>query len=122
VLPPTLAELARQNAVEGQVGETIGALVATCQARAAAPELRGVFASIARDEARHAELAHQLARWLEPRLTASERTMVADARQSAITRRRPDVGCDLGERDRALLGIPPQAAFEAATAAMFAML
>ena len=63
---PTLVELAHENAVEGQVAETFGALLATCQAQLATePQMRGVFARIAVDEARHAALAHELAGWFD---------------------------------------------------------
>ena len=123
VPPPTLAELAHDNAVEGQVGETIGALVATCQARSAAPALRPLFASIARDEARHAALAHDLAPWLAAQLTAADRAAVSAARRAAIARTAAeDVGVELSPTDRALLGIPAPQTLAAAKAAMFAML
>ena len=55
---PSLFELARENAVEGCVRETYGALVCMLQAEAAAePRLRKQMAAIASDEARHAALA-----------------------------------------------------------------
>lgn len=104
----TLAELARDNAVEGQVGETFGALLAMCQARTAtSPVVRSVFARIAHDETRHAELAHRLASWLAAGLTARERANI-----SAAARERADALCSghddgLGAADRAWLGIPP---------------
>jgi hypothetical protein len=119
---PTIEELAIENAVEGQVGETFGALVAACQARAALdPEVRAVFALIAGDEARHAALAHQLAPWLERRLGWRERNAVARARQDAIARVIA-TSCDmgLGADERELLGVPPPDRLRAAAIQLFA--
>jgi hypothetical protein len=78
-------DVALENAVEGCVRETYGALVATYQARTASdPELRSVLGRIARDEARHAELAHDVARWLEPKLDAAARAKIAESRAAAL--------------------------------------
>lgn len=121
---PTVAQLARENAVEGQAGETFGALVATCQARTATdPMIRTVFETIARDEARHAALAHQLQPWLEAQLDATERTAIVHARRDAIARIvKEPVGGELSAADRARLGIPDAARLRAAAARMFASL
>ena len=120
---PSLVDLAIDNAVEGQVGETIGALVATCQARSAAAPLRAVFAPIARDEQRHAELAHDLAPWLAAQLDRGDRALVREARRAAIaTRGRADVAAGLTDRERAWLGIPSAARQARANAAMFQMM
>src|SRR5207247_1515181 len=117
----TLAELARDNAVEGMVGETFGALVATCQARAAAsPVVRAVFARIARDEARHAALAHRLAPWLAGRLSARERVAITDAAREAADAACRDPGFELAEADRAWLGIPAAGELAAAARVVFA--
>jgi hypothetical protein len=118
---PTLAELAIENAVEGQVGETFGALVAACQARAASDgDVREVFGAIAIDEARHAALAHQLAPWFERRLGWRERNAVARARQDAVARVMTscDFGLDAAERE--LLGVPPPERLRAAALHLFA--
>jgi hypothetical protein len=81
-----LADVAIENATEGCVRETYGALVAAFQARRADdPEVRGVFARIARDEARHAELSHDVATWLDAHLDATSRARVASARERALT-------------------------------------
>ncbi|HEY5921705.1 MAG TPA: hypothetical protein VIV11_08540, partial [Kofleriaceae bacterium] len=119
---PTLAGLATENAIEGQVGETFGALVAACQARAATdPDVRAVFGAIAIDEARHAALAHQLAPWFERRLGWRERNAVASARQQAIARviaTSCDFGLSAAERD--VLGIPAPDRLRAAALHLFA--
>jgi hypothetical protein len=120
---PTLEALAIENAVEGQVGETFGALVAACQGRAAIDvEVRAVFAAIARDEARHAALAHQLAPWFERRLELLERNAVARARQQAIAR--VVAGCDFGlaSDEREVLGLPEPDRLRAAALQLFATL
>jgi hypothetical protein len=81
----TLAEIATENAVEGCVRETYGALVATYQARAAGDaDLRAAMQRIAKDETRHAALAWKIQDWADRRLEASDRRRVGDARREAI--------------------------------------
>jgi len=106
--PPTLEQLALENAVEGQVAETFGALVATCQASTAThPDVRRVFGVLARDESRHAALAHQLGAWFESRLGWRERNNVAAARQRAVAQIIADgIGSALAPDERAVLGLP----------------
>jgi hypothetical protein len=118
--PPSLEHLAFENAVEGQVGETLGALIATCQSRSALdPAIRIAFGEIAVDEARHAALAHQLAPWFEARLEWPARDAVARARQQAIAGAvaRCDVG--LAGHDRDVLGLPAPAQLRAAALQVF---
>ena len=79
-----LAEIALENAAEGCVRETYGALVAAWQARASVdPVVRAVMRRIARDEARHAALGWEVARWAEARLSRADRARVSEARDSA---------------------------------------
>jgi len=60
----SLADLAALTAEEGCVGETLGAALAGEQLAAAVdPEVRRILARIARDEARHAELAWRFVAW-----------------------------------------------------------
>jgi len=95
-----LTEIALENAVEGCVHETWGALVATFQAeRAATPELRSLFGAIAADERAHAALAHDIHRWL-----AASDTIVKRAAQELGARlAASDDSLDAGQR---LLGMP----------------
>lgn len=80
----TLVELAIENAVEGCVRETFGALVAHYQARAASDlEVRAAMARIARDETAHAELAWRTHAWAIARLTRVERARVRGAMHAA---------------------------------------
>ncbi|HEY2369381.1 MAG TPA: ferritin-like domain-containing protein [Polyangiaceae bacterium] len=79
-----LVDVAIENAVEGCVHETFGAVLARFQAeRAPDPRDRAVLRDIARDEARHAALAERIDAWVKPRLTFEERRRVDDARANA---------------------------------------
>ncbi len=82
--PRSLAAMALENAVEGCVRETYGALLATRQAKLATdPVVRAAMLRIARDETRHAALSWQVGRWLETRLDATAKRHVAQAKQTA---------------------------------------
>ena len=75
----------RENAVEGCVRETFGALVATWQAaHATDAQIRAHMRRIARDETRHAALAWSIAKWGEHRLDGAARERVARARRKAM--------------------------------------
>jgi hypothetical protein len=81
----SLVAMAIENAVEGCVRETFGALVATWQAENARDaEVASAMTAIARDETRHAAMAWAVARWLEPQLDARARARVARAKRDAI--------------------------------------
>jgi hypothetical protein len=81
----SLEAFARENAIEGCVRETYGALLMCWQAQhAAEPELRRVFAKIAADETRHAALSWEVAAWAEPQLDARARARVVAARRRAL--------------------------------------
>ncbi len=80
----SLLAIALENAVEGCVRETWGALLAAYQAEHAEGSLRGMFRVIARDEAQHALLGHRVAEWAERSLPATERAQVASARAQAV--------------------------------------
>ncbi len=80
----TAFAIALENAVEGCVHETWAAMEALVQSeRAARPGVAATMGAIADDEMRHASLAWQVAAWLEPRLTETERTAVCEAREGA---------------------------------------
>ncbi|HTL36443.1 MAG TPA: ferritin-like domain-containing protein [Kofleriaceae bacterium] len=83
--PRSLEDMAIENAVEGCVRETWGAIVAMWQAeRARDRELRAAFRSISKDEARHSALAWAVDSWLSTRLDAAAQKRVADARHHAV--------------------------------------
>ncbi len=102
-----LLALAVENAVEGCVHETWAALSAAHQARRAVdPSVRAVFAGIAADEARHAELAWKLDAWLADRLDAHERATVLAARRSAARELTTRLGAATDEPALLELGLP----------------
>jgi hypothetical protein len=105
-------ELALDNAVEGCVNETFGALVLHVQALTALdPEVKRGLASIAEDEARHAELSYDMADWLDGRLSSSARESVErasrDARHALLAGLEQTALEDDSERRR--LGLPDAA-------------
>jgi len=103
----TLAAAALENAVEGCVRETFGALIATCQARSAGDaEIRRVMTRIAVDETRHAALAWAIARAIEPRLDDRTRRRIASARARAITKLRRDVAAGVSPEVARAAGLP----------------
>jgi hypothetical protein len=83
--PRSLLAMALENAVEGCIRETFGALVAHYQATTAGSrEVRDAMRLIAEDETAHASLSWDVAAWLEPRLSESERQELDAARQLAL--------------------------------------
>ena len=83
----SLEAMAIENAIEGCVHETYGALLLRWQAaRMTDASLRAKFVAIAEDEVRHAALSWQVARWIEKELDSSARRRVHAARSRAIER------------------------------------
>jgi hypothetical protein len=81
----SLEELAIENAREGCVEETFGAVVARMQAeRATDPELRTMLEAIARDELGHAFLSWRVADWLHARIADDARDRVRHARAEKL--------------------------------------
>jgi rubrerythrin len=90
---PSLLALARDNAVEGCVRETFGALVALWQAeRAGDPRVRAAMRSVARDELRHAALGWRIDAWAEALLDPPQREEVARAKRAAVAEVRAELG------------------------------
>ena len=105
--PRSLAALASENAVEGCVRETFGALVAWWQAAAAAdPAVKSAARSIAPDESRHANLAWQINAWARPRLNRRSLGRVQAARVQAVDRLAAEWGQSLPAEVRNPLGLP----------------
>jgi hypothetical protein len=81
----SIESIAIENATEGCVRETFAALVAHWQAlHARDPIVRAAYARIARDETRHAELAHEAARFFDSMLGHAARIRVSRARDAAL--------------------------------------
>ncbi len=82
----SLEEIAVENAVEGCVRETFGALVGRFQARAARDaNVRQAMRVVARDELRHASLAWAVDAWIRTQLPAESLRRVDEARDAALT-------------------------------------
>jgi hypothetical protein len=76
--------MAIENAVEGCVRETYGALLATRQAELARdPQVRAAMMRIARDETQHAALSWRVARFLDAKLGPQARRNVEHAKRAA---------------------------------------
>jgi hypothetical protein len=81
----SLEAMLLENAREGCVRETFGAVVAGWQARHAQDaQVRAELGRIAEEELRHAELAWAVDAWAEEQLTPEERQRVRDARLEAF--------------------------------------
>jgi hypothetical protein len=93
-LPPresTFERLARDTFLEGCVGETVAALVATRQARGCTDaEIRSTLEMMAEDESRHAALAWQTIEWA----IAQDRPKVVGALRAIAAELRPRDGAD----------------------------
>ncbi|WP_223640087.1 ferritin-like domain-containing protein [Corallococcus sp. EGB] len=80
----SLEALAMENAVEGCVRETYGALLAGWQARSAEDaQVRESLGTIAPDELRHAELSWAIDAWALAQLSPEARERVESARREA---------------------------------------
>ena len=103
---PDLNALAVENATEGCVRETYGALVAMHQGlHAAEPAVRAAFASVADDEIDHAALSWELTAWLEARMPSEARAHVVASRAAAQRELRRSLQRFLTPIERAL-GLP----------------
>ncbi|MEM9190389.1 MAG: hypothetical protein AAGF12_14485 [Myxococcota bacterium] len=88
----SLFEIALDNACEGCVRETYGALTGHVQAlRAVDPEIRRAMAMVAEDETRHAELSWEIHQWILPQLSEGERAEIAAAHRGAVAALRREV-------------------------------
>ncbi|HEX9296585.1 MAG TPA: hypothetical protein VF881_12145 [Polyangiaceae bacterium] len=104
----TLEAIAIDNAIEGCVRETYGALVATFQAKMARDaQVRAAMTRIARDEIRHAALSWQLDHWLSTRLDAEGREQVACAKRAARTELAASLGAAQASDVLEVAGLPP---------------
>jgi rubrerythrin len=105
-----LSSIAVENAAEGCVRETFGALLLFVQARRATdPRLQKAFERIARDEARHAALSWALSRWAEPKLTPTARAKVDAARRNAVAALREQIAKRHAQPYDAQVGHPSRA-------------
>lgn len=105
----SLEEIAIENAAEGCVRETFGALVGMWQAeRAGDPEVRRVMKRIAADEARHAELSWAIDAWARQELSPEAWGRVEEARRDALAQLAAEAERGYDEALVEIAGMPGQ--------------
>ena len=88
----SLEQLAVENAREGCIEETFGAVLARIQAeRAVDRDLRDMLEGIARDELGHAFLSWRIAEWLDGRIADEARAHVREARAQKLAELRREI-------------------------------
>jgi hypothetical protein len=113
-----LEAIAIENAVEGCVGETLGAIVATAQAtRAQDRRIRRAMAVVARDETEHAILAWRVHAWSMTRLGGASKARVTSALMDAADALDAGMLTVQSPAVRARAGLPDDAAARAMIAA-----
>lgn len=121
--PRSLFEVARENAVEGCVGETWGALVALAQGRFAKDaRVRETMTAIASDELDHAALAHAIDAWVRPLLRADDLRRLDEDVAAARARLALDAPRAVDPASADDLGIPSGAVAAELVAQVFAAL
>lgn len=110
----SLEALARENAIEGCVRETWGALLAHLQTSSANdPCVRDAMRPIAAEETAHASLSWQLAAWFDTRLDADAKMRVRAERDRAVEALFRDAQLPWSARCERELGLPSPAATRA---------
>jgi hypothetical protein len=103
----SLEEIASENASEGCVRETFGALEGRWMAlRASDARVRRAYRRIAEDELRHAALSWRVARWIEPCLPEVARSRVQAARRRAMSDLALALAREPSAEIRELCGVP----------------
>ncbi|MEM8607972.1 MAG: ferritin-like domain-containing protein [Myxococcota bacterium] len=114
--PPSIAPpesrdtfaIALENAVEGCVRETFGALAGCYQGlRASDPVVAAAMRSVSEDEVRHADLSHRVDAFLQTRLTPAERARLAEAKRDAILGLRRELDAPRSPGLATVAGHPP---------------
>jgi hypothetical protein len=103
----SIEEIATDNAVEGCVRETFGAMMATWQSRSASdPIVRRNMRRVAVDETRHAALALRVAEWANRQLDAAARHRVRAARRGAAEQVMRELAYEPTPALYAIAGVP----------------
>ena len=119
----SVLSLACENAREGCVREAFGALVATWQGENADDvDVRRVMRAIARDEARHTELAFRMAKFFDARLDSRSRARVRSAHRHARREIERDALQNTPHEIAKPLGLPPKNVIRAMLRALDASL
>ena len=104
---PSLFAIALENAREGCVRETYGALVAHLQTtRASDEDVRSVMLAIADEETEHAALSWDVAAWIEAQLSDDERTQLAAERRDAFAMLARDLATSIDPQVQQVSGVP----------------
>ena len=104
---PSLFTIALENAREGCVRETYGALVAHLQMnRAGDADVRACMAAIADEETEHAALSWDIAEWIESQLDDAQRAELADERRDAFATLAHDLSAPVDPRVAQVSGVP----------------
>ncbi|MCA9602549.1 MAG: hypothetical protein KC417_11010, partial [Myxococcales bacterium] len=112
-------DLALENAVEGCVRETYGAVVGEYQSLAAEdPAFRVAMRRIADDERRHATLSWKLFDWFDGFLSDAERESVRMAMIAAVGELHRSFEGDVAEDVRRRFGLPDHRAHDALVVAL----
>jgi rubrerythrin len=119
--PRSLESIALENAAEGCVRETLGAVVMAWQAEHAAdPALRAALSRVAEEESRHAAWSWELDAWARSALPPSAARRMDEARAAAIAELTRDMALEpapeLAERG----GMPRASAVRAMLAELHA--
>lgn len=102
-----ILEISLENAREGMVRETYGALAAHYHALSAKdPRLARLFARLAEDETRHAALSLDYGDFLDEKLSDEERAQVEEARLEAVRSLYAELGNELEDEVHEELGWP----------------
>jgi hypothetical protein len=119
----SLEAIAAENAAEGCVRETFGALVATWQARASRDEaVARALREVAADETRHAEFSWALQRWVDGVLDEGARARVRAARDAAAASLWAELDAAVDPSLVAVAGVPDRDTARALFSAMSAAL
>jgi hypothetical protein len=102
-----LVDIALANIVEGFVRQTYGATVATHRARAAGDfQIRRVMEEIAADESLHAELAFDIAIWLQGAIDPFEAAFVENALRHAVVALADEIDVEVETELSERAGVP----------------
>lgn len=103
----SLLAIAIENAREGCVRETYGALVAQRQKqRAVDDEVRDVMIAIADEETEHAALSWDIAAWIETQLDEAGRARLVAERREAFTMLASELTSSVDESVQQMSGVP----------------
>jgi hypothetical protein len=103
----SLVDIALENIVEGFVRTTYGAAAAQVRARSANENgVRLVMEDIARDELVHAELAFDIALWLQAEIDPVEGVWVEDALRHAAVALAPELDAEVDPELCSFAGVP----------------